>query len=178
MAEAWAYQARDSTLFGDCLRRSSISRTYYALFHALARSCADSLIGEEGTDRTDRAWRQTYRSLDHVETAKACERCVRDNRMLGFPPSLLTFARFLPVAMRRRHQADYDPDYAPTNEAVAAMTSAANRAITALTETDLRDRRAFAAFILFERGRRNIAPVHDRFPLGGVVPDALPAFLR
>lgn len=157
VAKALAFDALSGDLSGDGLRRSAISRTYYALFHALARSCADSIVGTFDADRTERAWWQVYRSLDHSETAKACERCVQANRSLGFPPSLLTFSRLLPTVMRQRHQADYDPDYVPTDETVASVIAAADRAIRELNETELRDRRAFAAFILFERGRRNMA---------------------
>ena len=162
VAKAIAFQGSEANLLQDALLRTAIGRSYYALFHSLARCGADSLIGGDDSGRTDRAWRQTYRSLDHVETSRACERCVRDNATLGFPAPILTFARLLPAAMRQRHLADYDPAYRPEAASVASLISATDEAIKALREAPLRDRRAFAAYVLFERGRRNVA--RDRSP--------------
>lgn len=157
VAKAIAYDASSAGLLRDAMLRTAVSRSYYALFHALARSSADALIGGEGSDRTNRAWHQAYRSLDHLETSKACERCVRENADLGFPPAVLTFARLLPSAMRQRHLADYDPTYVPNVESVGSLIAATDKAVNALRAISEQDRRAFAAYILFDRGRRNIA---------------------
>src|SRR5437016_12616823 len=43
--------------------RRSLSTTYYALFHALAKMCADELIGV--TQSGSEAWVRVYRALEH-----------------------------------------------------------------------------------------------------------------
>ena len=45
--------------------RKAISAAYYAMFHALATSNADTLIGASPRFRSLPAWTQTYRALDH-----------------------------------------------------------------------------------------------------------------
>ena len=45
--------------------RRAVSTTYYALFHCLATCCADMIVGGAGADRSEPAWRQAYRALDH-----------------------------------------------------------------------------------------------------------------
>ena len=45
--------------------RKAISAAYYAVFHALANSNADTLIGASPQFRSLPAWTQTYRALGH-----------------------------------------------------------------------------------------------------------------
>lgn len=45
--------------------RKAISAAYYALFHALTQSNADTLIGASPQFRRLPAWTLTYRALDH-----------------------------------------------------------------------------------------------------------------
>ncbi|MYC32883.1 MAG: hypothetical protein F4X64_06865 [Chloroflexi bacterium] len=45
--------------------RRAISSVYYALFHAIAQSNADTLVGDAPLVRDPDAWRQAYRALDH-----------------------------------------------------------------------------------------------------------------
>jgi hypothetical protein len=52
--------------------RRAVSTTYYAMFHALARCCADLFIGGTGTGRSKEAWTQVYRALDHGFAKSAC----------------------------------------------------------------------------------------------------------
>ena len=53
--------------------RRAVSTTYYALFHCLAKCCADMVVGGAGSDRSRPAWRQTYRALGHGTARKRCE---------------------------------------------------------------------------------------------------------
>ena len=46
------------------LKRAA-STAYYALFHALCWTCADSFVGGTGADRSNPAWRQAYRAVEH-----------------------------------------------------------------------------------------------------------------
>ncbi len=71
----------------DELRRA-ISTAYYALFHSMAASCADTLIGTNPNTRPQVLWEQTYRTLEH---GRARERCL--GRMIGiFPRNIQSFA--------------------------------------------------------------------------------------
>ena len=54
--------------------RRAVSTSYYAAFHALAQDCADRLVGTT-RQRSEPAWRQAYRALDHVNLA---QQAVRD----------------------------------------------------------------------------------------------------
>ena len=45
--------------------RRAISTAYYAMFHALAKSNADALIGSTPQSRGLAAWSQVYRALEH-----------------------------------------------------------------------------------------------------------------
>ena len=45
------------------VKRRAVSTAYYAAFHALARVCADTLLGEDR--RGNDAYEKVYRALDH-----------------------------------------------------------------------------------------------------------------
>ena len=66
----------------------AVSATYYALFHTLARLCADSLAGT-GKARSMKAWLQTYRALAHGFSRNACS---QDLKKRGFPVEIVRFA--------------------------------------------------------------------------------------
>ena len=46
--------------------RRAVSTTDYALFHCMAENCADMLVGTLGTNRSQPAWQQAYRALQHA----------------------------------------------------------------------------------------------------------------
>ena len=52
----------------------AISAIYYALFHTLAAYGADLLVGRTKGLRSEPAWRQVYRALEHGKARKQCER--------------------------------------------------------------------------------------------------------
>jgi hypothetical protein len=60
--------------------RRAVSTAYYAVFHALARQCADRFVGT-GHNRSRPAWQQVYRALDHGFAKNACFQAAN----LGFP---------------------------------------------------------------------------------------------
>ena len=86
--------------------RRAVSTTYYALFHQICRNNADLLIGGKSANRSDPAWRQAYRSVNHGHTRKAC-----GNRtvMSRFPTEIEDFAYEFVQAQIKRHDADYNP---------------------------------------------------------------------
>jgi hypothetical protein len=52
--------------------KRGVSTAYYALFHALARDCADLLVGT-GDTRSEPAWAQVYRTLEHGVAKNSCK---------------------------------------------------------------------------------------------------------
>lgn len=118
------------------------------MFHALCETCADSFIGVPHADRCERAWRQTYRAINHGFAKGACQRCVSPN--YDFPQGIQDFASMFMTMQEMRHSADYDPFLRLTkSQALSAITSA-RRAIEDLKSSGSRHKAAFAAIMLFE----------------------------
>ena len=129
--------------------RRAVSTAYYAMFHCLAGSCADTLIGGLHAGRGSGAWILTYRALNHRST-KA--RCQDEQSLEQFPVSIRGFAKTFARMQEHRHRADYAPDAGfRKSEAIQRINEAEN-AIRNLEGESLAERRAFAAYILF-RGR-------------------------
>lgn len=133
--------------------RRALSCAYYAMFHALARMGADTIVGPASPDRTERAWRQAYRSLNHGGASKACEAIIKQNAELQFPDEVTDFARQFPIAKSERQRADYDPAFKPRKGTVLASIAAAEVAIACLQSADARQKRAFVTYVLLQRRR-------------------------
>ena len=156
----------------DANLRRAVSTAYYAMFHCLARSCADTLIGKSGpvrkTDawarthhghggprygvaagavRTTDAWTRTYRALNHGE---ANRRCRNAKGIEPFPQSTRLFADTFVRMQKQREHADYAPDAVFIKTDVMQRITEAERAIKAFEKESAADRRAFAAYILFK----------------------------
>ena len=87
--------------------RRAISCTYYALFHALCRCCADQVVGQNPTGLlAEQKWEQVYRALDH---GPAKRRCNNNQEMGKFPPEVQRFAEMFVDLQQQRHEADYNP---------------------------------------------------------------------
>ena len=69
--------------------RRAVSTAYYAMFHCLAGSCADTLIGGLHAGRGTDAWILTYRALNH-RSAKA--RCSDKENLKQFSAHIRVFA--------------------------------------------------------------------------------------
>lgn len=124
------------------------STVYYALFHTLARSCADLLIGGSGALRSQLAWQQTYRALEHGSCKKAC----RENRLLIlFPQEIQDFANLFITMQEKRHNSDYDPLVKAYKSEVLLDIRQAEAVIIGFNSVPIKHRRAFAAFVLFKR---------------------------
>lgn len=122
------------------------STAYYALFHTLARSCADMLVGTQSAKRSKPAWRQVYRALNH---GKARERC-KASMIQKFPQGIQDFANMLVSMQAKRHDADYNPDHRAFKSAVITDIDAVEVAIADYEAVDAKDRRAFAVWMLIE----------------------------
>jgi len=128
------------------LRRAT-SSAYYAMFHCLARNCADLLVGGTNALRSKHAWRQTYRALEHGFAKSAC----KDGLVAKFPQAIEDFANNFVAMQEKRHAADYDPFVRLTKSEVVADIRAAKEAITEFQKVSIKDRRAFAAHVLFKK---------------------------
>lgn len=124
------------------LRRAS-STAYYAVFHALARMCADVLVGSDET-RPNKAWVEVYRGLNHGTVRTACTNA----QNVAFPPGIKQFSRALELLQKVRHAADYDPTDRLTRVSVNGSIKLAEESIAALDSVARRDKIAFATWVL------------------------------
>ena len=127
--------------------RRAVSTAYYAMFHCLARCCADTLIGSRSADRSRPAWRRVYRALEHGFAKNSCKNQTITKK---FPKDIEDFANTFVSLQRKRHSADYDPFSQFTKLEVERDISATRDAIERFQSTPIKDRRAFAAFVLFK----------------------------
>ena len=125
--------------------RRAVSTAYYAMFHCLAACCADTLVGGAGADRSEPAWRQAYRALEH---GTARERCRRTPIVQRFPSDIRQFAYKFVDMQQKRHQADYDPEVDFSKDVVILDIGATNEIIRNFQRVPVKDRRAFAVYVL------------------------------
>ena len=125
--------------------RRAVSTAYYALFHSLAESSANMLVGEDGSGRSEPAWRQAYRALQHG-TARA--RCNDRGMIQRFPVEIREFSEQLVRFQTHRERADYDPLGTLEQSDVILDIEIAERCIGQFQSVSARDRRAFAVYVL------------------------------
>ena len=130
--------------------RRAVSTTYYALFHCLARNCADTLVGKTPGYRSGPAWRQAYRALEHGHARAQCSRPT----IRTFPAEIQDFAESFTDLQRKRHRVEYDPDGRWRKSDVVEDIDDAADAIDGFYATPLRDRQAFAVFVLLRNRSR------------------------
>ncbi len=124
--------------------RRAVSTTYFALFTCLANACADTLVGGSSSDRSDRAWTQVYRSLQHHPARDRCNSASK----LDFPPEIQDFAELFSIAQHLRERADYNPDAVFTKSNVIRQIADAERVIREFNRCRIKDRRAYAVYVL------------------------------
>jgi len=130
--------------------RRAVSTTYYAMFHTLAKSCADLIIGSASAQRSNAAWTQVYRALDHGLAKQACS---NNKTIANFPQKIQDFANQFVQMQIKRHKADYDPDDRPFKSAVMNDISIVETIIKEFQKVPIKDRRAFATWVIFKRPR-------------------------
>jgi len=129
--------------------RRAVSSTYYSVFHALAGMAADEFVGSDQTARDQGAWLRVYRAIDHGFVRNQC----RDPSLLTFPMAIRDFAGFFTAMQIKRHAADYDPSARFDRAEAQIDVEQADALITAFLGAPIRDRRAFAAFVLLKSRR-------------------------
>ena len=125
--------------------RRAISSVYYALFHAIAQSNADTLVGDDPQSRDQAAWRQAYRALDHGYAKRRCQ-SAQNNLRFSLPVKNLA-GQFVDL-QSARHRADYDPDEIFSGQDVLISVSEAIAYISAFQAAPELERRAFAVYVL------------------------------
>ncbi len=100
-----------------------------------------------GPNRPDKAWKHTYRTLQHGDAKSACEAV----RKLDFPNSIKSCADAFVALQQKRHEADYDPDYRVLRADALDAIQQAEDAIRDLRASPRRDRLAFAVQILMKK---------------------------
>jgi uncharacterized protein (UPF0332 family) len=129
-----------------CLKRA-ISSLYYAIFHSLARSCANSFIGGAIAGVATPAWQRTYRSLDHGAAKKAFQ---NTGQIAAYSDEIRAFCVTFVRMQQRRHDADYDPYSRFRKSEVLADLQQVKEAISKFERCKLSERRAFAAYALLK----------------------------
>ena len=124
--------------------RRAISTAYYAVFHSLARTAADLIVG---TDRNE-AWHQAHRALEHGNAKNAC---LNQEAMLKFPSEIRDFADAFAILQAARQRADYSLEDRYSKLDAQAAIDAAHNAIRSLMKVGTKDRRRFVAHVLFKR---------------------------
>ncbi len=123
----------------------AVSCACYAMFHTLATSNANSLIGASPAERQRWAWQQAHRAADHRTSRNKLSRASLSGR---FPGAIRNFGEVFAIAQRRRHSADYDPHSEFYADDVIDLIERVEIAISAFNQTPDDVRRDLAIHIL------------------------------
>ena len=117
----------------EALRRA-VSTAYYAMFHALAASNADLIVGPR-TLTNQSAWTATYRSLRHFRA---------QNPLYGWPHffsgPIQEFAFVISGIKDERENADYNPVVDFSLEEVMSWIDRAEKAIAEFNASSAQER--------------------------------------
>jgi len=125
--------------------RRAVSTAYYAMFHCLAHCCATTLVGGPNADRSEPAWRQAYRALEH---GRARSSCSNKDLLSRFPREVQDFANNFVSLQEKRQLADYDPFARFTKLDVQEEIAATRIMIEGFQSVPVKHRRAFAVYVL------------------------------
>src|SRR5690606_26737358 len=109
-----------------------------------ARCGADMLVGTASSERSDAAWLQVYRSLDHGRAAKKC----RTPKLASFPPDVQDFAETFVYMQNKRHESDYNPTARVFKTDVMVDIANVSDIISRFNAVPVKHRRAFAVWVL------------------------------
>lgn len=135
--------------------RRAISTAYYALFHYLLSSAADSLVGKR--NRNSSRYGLVYRAFDHGRMRQVCQSV--DKPVLGDKEKLAlgvvkpsqeirNVASAFVLLQQRRHWADYSPvDKVGRSDAID-LVNQAEFAINQLDNCDKEQRSNFLVFLM------------------------------
>ena len=138
-------QSSDTEPLEDSLRRA-VSTAYYAMFHALSASNADSLMGTPHDAISQHAWTRVYRGLEHRDAKRNLQ---QDQGLFSQPVS--NFAATFVELQDQRHIADYDPAQSFALSAALNWIDRAEDAINDFMLVSPDERRAVAIQSLIRR---------------------------
>jgi uncharacterized protein (UPF0332 family) len=124
--------------------RVVISTAYFAVYHALARQSAHSLVGDDRVARPNRAWVEVYRGLSHGSCKDACDKA----KSIGFPDEIEGFANTFVQLQVARKRVDYDPTCELTSNGAEQWLAIAEVSIEMLLAADANSQKAFATWVL------------------------------
>ena len=139
--------------------KSAVGDAYYALFSALATSCADSFARKEGEpDRSDHAWVEVYRFLNHGTAADAFIKI----RNVPFPDDIKYFGWVFLQLQEARQSAAYNPLVEVDAMNVLVLVEWVHDSIIKLRAATEKDRIALAAWVLFPSSSKGVADARKR----------------
>ena len=106
--------------------RSVQTTAYYAVFHFLVQTCADTLVGKSHRNRD--AWNEICRSVTHSSAKKACEALAKQKSM----EAIKGFTEEFPQLQDARVDSHYDTLERLTKFDAAGSLRQAQRAIATL----------------------------------------------
>lgn len=118
------------------------------MFHCLAYESANLLIGSTKRRRSELAWRQVYRSLEHGLCKTKCKK-IKDS-IEKFPGNIIDFANGFVTMQEKRHAADYNPHFRVTKSEVRAFIATTKAVIDGFEKCAAKDKRAFCAYVLLK----------------------------
>ena len=129
-------------------KRRAVSTAYYAVFHALAKTCSTAMLPHEAYETKD--FERVYRTLDHVTLATAFNR-----DPLKQIDGMRRISEIVVRLQDERKRADYLP---PTRNIfsstqVITLLGQAREAVQAIDRLSAADRRTLAVWLLFKSGR-------------------------
>jgi uncharacterized protein (UPF0332 family) len=125
-------------------KRRAVSTAYYAVFHALAKVCAESLL--PSTDRHEDEYARVYRALDHGSLKSAfAKEPLRDHSIFRKIGDLV-----VPL-QSERHRADYLPPIKNvfSRREAKKLIDQARLAVSEIEGLNSRDSRILATCLLF-----------------------------
>jgi uncharacterized protein (UPF0332 family) len=129
------------------LRRRAVSTAYYAVFHALAKSCAAALL--PSMDRASEIYERVYRALDHgsLRSAFASKATPLKDR-----ETLKKIGELVIRLQGERHRADYLPPYKSifSRDEAQTLIDEARRAVGEIQRLNGDDRIALATLLHFK----------------------------
>jgi hypothetical protein len=133
------------------VRRRAVSTAYYAVFHALAKSCADSLLQSRdrtSPDRYSEEYARVYRALEHGSLKKV----FAQKGPLRSRESLRKIGDLVVPLRSERFRADYSPPITGvfTPKRSQELVDQARKAAKAIEALGTEDRRILATWLLFK----------------------------
>ena len=131
------------------MRRRAVSSGYYAVFHTIARICADEIASEH--DRDSPEYVLVYRTLNHADVRKALTQ-----GPLQSDAAIRTIGEAFGPLQDARHQADYMPPTANviTRATAQELVAKARSAVIGLDGLSQRQRQSLAVRLLIKDTKR------------------------